>query len=83
LTTLRVESRQYAVTAPAFNPPHLRFGEIGASVGVMPRLTVAEIFGITKLPSISCGVVCVILRLAVSVEHRLATGGQTANTRAR
>ena len=27
--------------------------------------------------AISCGVVCVILRLAVLVEHRLVTDGQT------
>jgi len=40
----------------------------------------------TRIPGLSCGVVCVILRLAVSVEHRLVTDGQTdtttANTRA-
>jgi len=29
------------------------------------------------LPGLSCGVVYVILRLAVSVEHRLVTDGQT------
>jgi len=27
----------------------------------------------TRVPRLSCGVVCVILRLAVSVEHRLVT----------
>jgi len=53
-------------------------------------LSFAEIFGITD--ELSCGVACVILRLAVSVEHRLVTDrrtdGQTdkhttaANTRA-
>jgi len=31
----------------------------------------------TRVPGLSCGVVCVILRLAVLVEHRLATDGQT------
>jgi len=31
----------------------------------------------TRLPGISCGVVYVILRLAVLVEHRLVTDGQT------
>ena len=31
----------------------------------------------TKVPGLSCGVVCVILRLAVLVEHRLVTDGQT------
>jgi len=31
----------------------------------------------TRDPGLSCGVVCVILRLAVLVEHRLVTDGQT------
>jgi len=31
----------------------------------------------TRLPGVSCGVVCVILRFAVLVEHRLVTDGQT------
>jgi len=31
----------------------------------------------TRLPWLSCGTVCVILHLAVSVEHRLVTDGQT------
>jgi len=31
----------------------------------------------TRLPVLSCGVVCVILSLAVLVEHRLVTDGQT------
>jgi len=31
----------------------------------------------TRLPGLSCGVVGVILRLAVLVEHRLVTDGQT------
>ena len=30
-----------------------------------------------KLPGLSCGVICAILRLAVSVEHRLVTDGRT------
>jgi len=32
---------------------------------------------ITRVPGLSCGVVCVILRLAVSAEHRLVTDGRT------
>jgi len=41
-------------------------------------LNFAEIFGIRKrVPGLSCGVVCVILHLAVPVEHRLVTDGQT------
>ena len=31
----------------------------------------------TSVPGVSCGVVCVILRFAVLVEHRLVTDGQT------
>ena len=31
----------------------------------------------TRVPGLSCGVVCVILRLAVLVEHRLVTDGRT------
>ena len=31
----------------------------------------------TRVPGLSCGVVYVILRLAVLVEHRLVTDGQT------
>ena len=31
----------------------------------------------TRLPGLSCGVVCVILRLSVLVEHRLVTDRQT------
>jgi len=31
----------------------------------------------TRVPGLSCGVICVILRLAVLVEHRLVTDGQT------
>jgi len=45
-------------------------------------LSFAEIFSIRKLeslPGLSCGIVCLILHLAVSVEHRLVTDGQTHN----
>ena len=31
----------------------------------------------TRVPGVSCGAVCVILRFAVLVEHRLVTDGQT------
>ena len=36
----------------------------------------------TRVPGLSCGVVCVILRLAVLVELRLVTDGQTDRYRA-
>jgi len=44
-----------------------------------PRSNFAETFGFRKLvPGLSCGVVCVILRLTVLVEHRTPTcDGQT------
>ena len=35
-----------------------------------------------RVPGLSCGVVCVILRLAVLVEHRLVADGQTERHRA-
>ena len=35
-----------------------------------------------RVPALSCGVVCVILRLAVLVELRLVTDGQTDGHRA-
>ena len=62
-------SRRKSPTPPAF----------GASVAGYPVLSFAEIFGVRKS---LCGVVCVILRLAVSVERRLVsydrqTNGQT------
>jgi len=54
---------------PAFKLPHLHLAPL---LG-WPRLSFAEIFGRGKprVPGISCGVVCVILRLAVLVEHWL------------
>ena len=37
----------------------------------------------TRAPGLSCGVVCVILRLALLVEHRLVTDTQTQTDRQR
>jgi len=66
MTTFHTESRQFSATSAAFNQPHL-------------HLSFTKIFGIRKLrvPGLSCGIVCVILHLAVSVEHRLVADGQT------
>ena len=36
----------------------------------------------TRFPGLSCGVLCMILRLAVLVVHRLVTDGQTDGHRA-
>jgi len=40
-------------------------------------LNFADTFGVRKLESLGYHVACVILRLAVSVEHRLVTDRQT------
>ena len=58
-----------------FDPPHLH---LAPSYGVTP----VEFRGAlwhqkTRVPVVSRGVVCVILRSAVLVEHRLVTDGQT------
>ena len=44
-----------------------------------PLSNLPKIFGVRKLtvPGLTCGVVCVILRLAVLAEHRLVTDRQT------
>jgi len=36
----------------------------------------------TRVPGLSCGVVCMILRLAVAIQHRLVTDGQINATTA-
>jgi len=55
-----------------FDPPHLP----SAPLWGRPRSNSAEIFGVRKLESLG-GVVFVILCLAVLVELRLVTDGQT------
>jgi len=50
----------------------------GAPAGGDPgRISQISLAQKTRLPGLSCGVVCVILCLAVLVEHRLVTDGQT------
>jgi len=58
-----------------FNLPHLHFAPpLGVTpVGFCRDYRLQE----TRVPGLSCGVVCVVQRLAVSVEHRLVTDGQT------
>jgi len=75
LTTPLVESRQFAATTPAFNLHHLHLAPLLA-------VTLFEFCRKfwqqkTRVPGLSRCTVCVILHLAVSVEHRLATDGQT------
>ena len=59
-----------------FDPPHLHSGR--PRRGVTPIEFRGDLWQQkTRVPGLSCGVVCVILRLAVLVEHRLVTDGQT------
>jgi len=72
---LRVKSRQYAGTAPAFNLAQLH---LAPPLGV----TLSEFYPDfwqqkTRIPGLSCGIVRMLLHLAVSVEHRLVTDGRT------
>jgi len=76
---LRVESCQFAATAPAFNLPHLHLVPL---LGVNPFEFCRDFWHQTsRVPGLSCSIVCVILRLAVSVEHRLVTNERRADTR--
>jgi len=59
-----------------FDPPHLY---LAPPQGVTPVEFRGDLWHPkTRVPDgVSCGVVCVILRLAVLVEHRLVTDRQT------
>jgi len=58
-----------------FDPPHLY---LAPPQGVIPVEFRGDLWQPkTRVPGLSCGVVCVILRLAVLVEHRLVTNRQT------
>jgi len=57
------------------DPPHLH---LAPPYGVTPVEFRGDLWlRKTRLPGLSCGVVCVILRLAVLVELRLVTDGRT------
>jgi len=72
---LRIDSHQFAATAPAFNLPHLHLAPL---FGVIPYEFYQDLgCHKTRVPRLSCGVVCLILHLAVSAEHRLVSNGQT------
>ena len=74
LTTPRVESRQLAAIARAFSVPHLH---LQPPLEVIPFEFYRDFrLQKTSVPGLSCAVVCVILRLAVSLEHRLVTDGR-------
>ena len=71
----RVEIRQFPATARAFNLPHLHLAH-----GITPFEFCRDLrHQKTRFPGLSCGVVCVILRLAISVEDRLVTDGPRHN----
>ena len=74
MTTLCVESRQSAATSLAFNLPTCIWG---LRRGYPFKFCQDFRHQKTRVPGLSCRVVCLILRLAISVEHRLATDGQT------
>ena len=76
LITFRVESRQSAATAPAFNLLHLHLEP--SMWGVTPFEFCRDFrHQKTRVSGLSFGDVCVILRLAISVEHRPVTDRQT------
>ena len=58
-----------------FNPPHLH---LVPTQGMAPVECREDFWQQkTRVPGLSCGVVCFILRLSVLVEHRLVTQTQT------
>ena len=63
-----------------FDPPHLY---LAPPYGMTPAEFRADLWRQkTRLPGLSCDIVCVILCLAVLVELRLVTDGQTDGHRA-
>jgi len=73
--TMRRDIASYLSKVANFDPPHLH---LAPPQGVIPVEFRGDLWRQkTRVPGLSCGVVCVILRLAVLVEHRLMTDGQT------
>jgi len=70
----------YSSKGADFDPPHLH---LVPQQGVILVEFRGDLWHQkTRVPVLSCGVVCVILRLAVLVELRLVTDGQTDRHRA-
>ena len=70
----------YLSTVADFDPPHLH---LAPPEGVTPVEFRRDLWRQkTRVPGVSCGVVCVLLRLAILAEHRLVTDGQTDGQRA-
>ena len=72
---LRIQSRYFSATTHAFNLLHLY---LALPLGMIPfefyRNFRREK---TRVPGLLCGIVCMIVRLAVSVEHHLVSDEQT------
>jgi len=65
----------YLLKVADFDPPH---SHLAPPQGVIPVEFSGDLWHQnTTVPALSCGVVCVILRLAVLVELRLVTDRQT------
>ena len=61
-----------------FDPPHLH---LAPPYGVTPVEFCGDLWlQKTRFPVLSCGVVCVILRLAVLIEHQLVTEDRQTDT---
>ena len=72
MATRRHHRRWYA------DNPARCLAAFGALIGVTPGEFRGHLWQQKiRVPGVSCGVVCVILRFAVSVEHRLVTDRQT------
>ena len=79
IETMRLSRTVYEIIAgylskvADFDPPHLH---LAPPYGVIPVEFRGDLWlQKTRVPGLSCGVVCVILRFAVLVEHRLVTDG--------
>jgi len=69
------ETASYLSKVADFDPPHLH---LAPPQGVTPVEFRGDLWHQkTNVPGLSCGVVCVIRRLSVLVEHRLVTDRQT------
>jgi len=61
-----------------FNLPHLH---LAPTLGVTPVEFCGDLqHQKTRVPGLSCGTVCVILHLAISVEHQLVTDNRNTTT---
>jgi len=78
--TMRVSCTVFAIARylskfAYFDPPHLHLAPPQWVIPVEFRSDLRH--QKTRLPGLSCVVVCVIIRLSVLVEHRLVSDGQT------